>query len=234
MLFSNELSYTCLCCWHLSQISFTSIEVFPHKWSCPQTKALTQKALVPAYSFTLPQILLGLFGAFTRSLPKAVESCVACRWWAKKQLSKLLNAVLQQEGITYLHTSEHQSVSRHLNVFPVLVQGCIHQKLIAEKKLNLDLSELRHLFGYLDCIGLHTALGSGVVKPNSCQKKTLLWSSEDKQCVRSKEVLRQTLDTNCEWGDKLGIMDIENSGLMVIGRNHTGLASRYEQMGLQM
>lgn len=43
-------------------------------------------------------------------------------------------------------------------------------------------------------------------------------------CVTSKEILRQILDASYEWGHKLGIMDMENSELMVIEGNHTGLA----------
>jgi len=38
----------------------------------------------------------------------------------------------------------------------------------------------------------------------------------DSVCVRLKEVLRETLDTNYEWGDKLRIMDMENKKLLVI------------------
>lgn len=46
----------------------------------------------------------------------------------------------------------------------------------------------------------------------------------DSLCVTSKEILRQTLNANYEWGDKLGIMDLETDELIVVGTNHTGLA----------
>lgn len=77
----------------------------------------------------------------------------------------------------------------------------------------------------LDCTGPSYCLG---VRSTETQFLSGEASSEvtrgDSLCVTSKEILRWILNANYDWGDKLGIMGMEPSEFMAIGRNHTGLA----------
>lgn len=78
------------------------------------------------------------------------------------------------------------------------------------------------MLGYLDYAGPSEV--SGVLKPISCQKMLSLRSSQGTACVSDPKRSRDR--PNCEWGDKLAIMDMENNVLMVIWRKNTGLARR--------
>lgn len=84
-------------------------------------------------------------------------------------------------------------------------------------------SRVEALVRVLDCTGPSYCLGARGLETQFLSAEA---SSEvtrgDSLCVTSKENLRWILNANYVWGDKLGIMDMETSELMVVGRNHTG------------